>query len=69
MTYTDDQVIAALEAGGTPWRRFFVLNDGLVAYENEKGQLMARIIEDDTLAEVTCAFLARQGLMRTLPGG
>lgn len=67
MTYTDDQVIAALEAGGTPWRRFFALTDHLVGFENENGQLMARVIEEDALAQATCAFLARNGLVRARP--
>ncbi len=67
MEHTDEVVIAALQSDGVPWRRYFVLNGLLPCYENDAGQLMARIIEDDSLARAAKDFLVRQGQVRTLP--
>ncbi|KIQ34673.1 hypothetical protein RT97_06505 [Variovorax paradoxus] len=67
MEHSDEVVIADLQRGGIAWRRYFVLNGLLPCYENEAGQLMAHIIEDDSLARATKDFLVRQGQVRTLP--
>ena len=67
MEHTDEVVIAALQSDGVPWRLYFVLNGLLPCYENDAGQLMAHIIEDDSLARATKDFLVRQGQVRTLP--
>ena len=67
MEHTDKVVIANLEWDGVAWERYFVLNGLLPCYENDAGQLMAHVIEDDSLARATKEFLVRNGRVRTLP--
>lgn len=61
MKRTDAELIEALEGMGRPWDEHFVLNDALVGFHDERGQLFVHLIEDDELNQQVCKFLARNG--------
>jgi hypothetical protein len=60
--HRNEEIIAMLEGHGLPWQNYFVLNKAIVAFRDERGQVMSLIIEDDQLNVATCKFLERQGL-------
>ena len=67
MPFTEKQIVDVLTRGGISLERYFVLEGDLIAYDDDSGQLMARIIEDDALALSTVKLLKSKGQVRSLP--
>ncbi|MGF6350847.1 hypothetical protein [Variovorax sp. W2I14] len=61
MKITDDNLVESLMSDGVSLDRWVALGSHLVGYVDERGQLMAKIIEDDALAAAASAFLRRRG--------
>ncbi|RYH29281.1 MAG: hypothetical protein EON54_22645 [Alcaligenaceae bacterium] len=67
MKITDDDVVESLASDGISLDAWVALDSHLVGYVNERGQLMAKIIEDDALAAAASAFLRRRGQVHIAP--
>ena len=67
MKITDDDVVESLTSDGISLDRWAALGSHLVGYVDERGQLMARIIEDDALAAAASDFLCRRGQVLSVP--
>lgn len=61
MKHSDDQIKTFLDGQGMPWESFVLAPSGLPSYRDERGQLIALIIEDDALYASVQKFLIRVG--------
>lgn len=57
---SDDEVVAGLTAGGRPVGDYFLVG-GLVCAVNGRDELMARLIDNESLSAATTAYLRRVG--------
>jgi hypothetical protein len=62
MKFSDEEIIAALEGFGAPWREHFVLDGDSIVYFNSSGRLFVNVIENDDLYAAAKRFLSRHGL-------
>lgn len=67
MKISDDDVVESLTSDGVSLDQWVALGSHLVGYVNERGQLMAQIIEDDALSAAASAFLRRRGQVHIAP--
>lgn len=61
MTITEKQVVDCLTSGGISIERWSVTEEDIPVYINDRGELIAQIVEDDDLALATASFLRCRG--------